>query len=343
MKAVIIDEHGSKDVLKYVEDFAKPEIRENEVLLRVGATSLNRIDTVVRKGYPGLQIPMPHILGGDIAGTIVEMGPNVEGFSIGDRVVVYPVYLPDIRDEKYEGMEQLNDGWQFFGMQRKGAYCEFIAIPAENLYKLDDNVTFETAASMPISGLTAYHAVYGVANIKPGDFFFIWGGSGGLASYAIQMAKLRGAVVIATVGDDSKKQYVYDIGADYVFNHYNDDLPSEVKKIAPKGLDVIIDYVGPDTFDRSFAMLRKNGHIIFCGILTGTETKLSIHQTYFRHLNLHGIYLGSKSEFESFLKLVSDGKVKSNIFKIFDLKNAVEAHELFESGKFSGKIVLKVE
>jgi NADPH:quinone reductase-like Zn-dependent oxidoreductase len=343
MKAIIINNHGGKEVLEYVTDFPMPEIKENEVLLKVGATSLNRIDTVVRKGYPGLSIPMPHILGGDIAGTVQKIGSNVTGFDSGDRVVVYPVYLPEIRDEKYENLEHLNDGWQFFGMQRKGAYCEYIAVPAENLFKISDNLSFEQAASIPIAGLTAYHGVNGIVELNSGDFFFIWGGGGGLATFAIQLAKLKGATVIATVGKDEKKQTVLDLGADYVFNHYTDDIVSEVKKITPKGLDVIIDYVGPATFDRSFSMLRKNGHIIFCGIITGTETKLSIHQTYFRHLNLHGIYLGSKNEFSEFLDLINSGKVVPKIHQIFDLKAAEKAHSLLESGEYIGKIVLKIE
>ena len=343
MKAVIINEHGNSEVLNYVEDFPKPVIKANEVLIKVGATSLNRIDTVVRKGYPGLKIPMPHILGGDIAGTIVQTGKNVEGFLKGDRVVVYPVALPEYRDAGYGEMEHLNEGWHFFGMQRNGAYCEYIAVPAENIFKLSDNISFETAASLPIAGLTAYHAVNSVMDLKPGDFFFIWGGGGGLASYAIQMAKLKGATVIATVGKESKKEAVLGFGADYVFNHYNDDVPALVREIAPMGVNLLIDYVGPATFDRSFSMLRKNGHLVFCGILTGTETKLSIHQTYFRHLNLRGIYLGSKPEFASFLKLVGEEKVKSNIFKTFDLKDAAKAHQLLESGEFTGKIVLRIE
>ncbi len=342
MKAVVINKHGGSDVLEYVEDFPNPEIKPNEVLIKVGAISLNRIDTVVRKGYPGLQVPKPHIIGGDAAGTIVELGSNVSDFSVGDRVVVYPVYLPEIRDPHYGDMEHLNDGWQFFGLQRKGTYCEYLAVPSENLFKISDNVTFETAASTPIAGLTAYHAIYSVTEIKPGDFFFIWGGGGGLASYAIQLAKLKGATVIATVGNNDKKQKVLEFGADYVFNHYTDDVPALVKEIAQKGIDVIIDYVGPATFDRSFSMIRKNGTIIFCGIITGTETKLSLHQAYFRHLNLRGIYLGSKPEFNAFLKLVDDGLVKSHIFKVFDLKDAADAHNLLDSGDYTGKIVLKV-
>ncbi|MBX3042617.1 MAG: zinc-binding dehydrogenase [Candidatus Kapabacteria bacterium] len=342
MKAVILNQHGSSDVLQYVKDYPVPEIKNNEVLLKVGATSLNRIDTVVRRGYPGLTIPMPHILGGDMAGTVEKLGKNVEGFLKGDRVAVYPVALPDYRDPRYGEMEHLNDGWQFFGMQRQGAYCEYVAVPAENLFKIADSISFETAASLPIAGLTAYHAVNSVTEIKPDDYFFIWGGGGGLASFAIQLAKLKGATVIATVGNDDKIKKVKEFGADYVFNHHSQDIPALVKEITPSGVNVVVDYVGPATFDRSFSMLRKNGTIIFCGIITGLETKLSIHQTYFRHLNLRGIYLGSKPEFAAFLKLIGEGQIKSNIHKVFDLRDAAEAHNLLESGNYTGKIVLKV-
>lgn len=343
MKAVIIEEHGSADVLKYIEDFPKPKVGEKEVLIKIGATSLNRIDTVVRKGYPGLNIPKPHILGGDISGTVAELGSKVDNFVIGDRVVVYPVYLPNERDEKYVDNEHLNDGWQFFGMQRHGAYAEYISVPSENLFRISDDVSFETAASLPIAGLTAYHAVNSLYNLKPGDVFFIWGGAGGLASYAIQLAKLKGAIVISTVGKDEKKSKVLEYGADYVFNHYTDDIVNEVRKISPKGVNLLIDYVGPATFEKSFTILRKNGHLVFCGILTGTETNLSIHQTYFRHLNIHGIYLGSKQEFSEFLELVNTKKIKSNIHQVFDLKYAADAHRLLESGEYSGKIVIKVD
>jgi NADPH2:quinone reductase len=342
MKATIINKHGDADVLQYIEDFPMPVIKENEVLVKIHSTSLNRVDVTVRKGYPGLTLPMPHILGGDIAGVITEIGKNVINFSIGDRVVVYPVYLPEIRDEHYGENEFLNDGWQFFGMQRNGSYCEYLAVPAENLFIIPDNLDYAAAASLPIAGLTAYHAVNRVDDYAENNVFFIWGGSGGLGTFAIQLAKAKGAKVITTAGKNSKKQELLDLGADHVFNHYEDDVPAEIRKIVPKGVDVLIDYVGPATFDKSFSMLRKNGNLIFCGMLTGTEVKLNIQQTYFRHLNIHGIYLGNKHEFFHLINLAGEGKIKPVIKNQFSLSEASKAHKLMESGDFVGKIVLNI-
>ena len=342
MKATIINKHGDTDVLQYVEDFPVQEIKDNEVLVKIHSTSLNRVDVTVRKGYPGLNLPMPHILGGDIAGEIASMGKNVNDFDLGDRVVVYPVYLPEIRDGHYGEDEFLNDGWQFFGMQRNGSYCEYLAVPSENLLKLPENLDYASAASLPIAGLTAYHAVNRIGEFPENAIFFVWGGSGGLGTYAIQLAKAKGAKVITTAGKNSKKQTLLDLGADYVFNHFEDNVPAEVKKIAPKGVDILIDYVGPATFEKSFSMLRKNGNLLFCGMLTGMEVKLNIQQTYFRHLNIHGIYLGNKHDFFNLVNLAAEGKIKSVINSQFDLKDASKAHQLMESGNYIGKIVLNV-
>jgi NADPH:quinone reductase-like Zn-dependent oxidoreductase len=342
MKAIIINKHGDTDVLQYVEDFPMPEIKEKEVLVRIHSTSLNRVDVTVRKGYPGLNIPMPHILGGDIAGEIAALGNNVDDFAIGDRVVVYPVYLPEIRDEHYGENEFLNDGWSFFGMQRNGSYCEYLAVPTENLFKIPENLDYASAASLPIAGLTAYHAVNRVGEFREDDVFFIWGGSGGLGTFAIQLAKAKGAKVITTAGKNYKKQELLDLGADYVFNHFEDNVPAEIRKIAPKGVDYLIDYVGPATFDKSFSMLRKNGTLIFCGMLTGMEVKLNIQQTYFRHINIHGIYLGNKHDFFHLINLAAEGKIKPVIKNQFNLSEASKAHKLMESGNYIGKIILNV-
>jgi NADPH:quinone reductase-like Zn-dependent oxidoreductase len=342
MKAVIINEHGSADVLQYTEDFPTPTPADNEVLLKVHAVSLNRVDTVVRKGYPGQTIPMPHILGGDMAGVVEQAAKNSDKFKVGDRVVVYPIKLPEERDPHYGENTFLNDGWQFFGMQRHGAYAEYIAVPEENLVKISDNVSFEEAAALPIAGLTAYHAIFGTVDLKPDDVFFIWGGSGGLGTFAVQLAKQKGAKVIATVGKNYKKSVLESLGADLVLNHHEDDVVAETRKFAPKGVDLLIDYVGPATFDKSFSLVRKNGTIIACGMLTGMEVKLHYQQFYFRHLNLRGIFLGPMNEFVEFVEMKNQGQIKSHIHQVFDLKDAADAHRLLESGNYVGKIVLKI-
>jgi NADPH:quinone reductase-like Zn-dependent oxidoreductase len=341
MKAAFINEHGGPEVLRYSEDLPIPEIKPGEVLVRNHFTSLNRVDTVIRKGYPGTSFNMPHIPGGDIAGVIEMVGEGVIGFNPGDRVTAYPVVLPQKLDPRYE-FEHLNDGWKYFGMHLPGSYAEYVAVPAASLFRVPGNLSLETAAVMPIAGLTAYHALYSVAGLKKGDIFMIWGGSGGFGTIAVQLAKLAGATVITTVGKDWKKEKLLAIGADHVFNHFSDDVKEEVKKIFPAGIDVVLDYVGPDTFGKSFELVRKGGKIILCGMLTGMNVQLNIQQTYFRHINIHGINLGSREEFRKLLDLVANSKLMPLIHSKFKLTEAAEAHRLLESGEYLGKILLEI-
>lgn len=343
MKAIYFEQHGTPEVLLYTDSFPTPKINDDEVLVRIKATSVNPLDTVIRRGYPGLAMPMPHIPGGDIAGEISEIGSSVKNFAVGDRVIAYPVIYPEKRDPIYAGSEFLNNGWKFFGMHTKGSYAEFIAVPYECLIKLPENISYEQAAALPIAGLTAYHAAIGVGGLRPDDTFMLWGGSGGLGTIAIQLAKLVGAEVITTTSDMKKAEKLKALGADHVFNHKDNDVLEQIKEKFPSGLDVILDYVGPDTFDKSFALLRKNGKMLFCGMLSGREVTLNIQQFYFRHLNFHGLYLGSKSEFIKLLKLVEDGKIKPVIDTVMPLAKARKAHELYHSGNFTGKIVLSAE
>ncbi len=341
MKAVYFDKHGEPGVLTYTEDYNNPEPKDNEILVKIDSTSINKIDTVMRRGYPGIQLPLPHVPGGDIAGTVAGLGSNVRDFKGNDRVVSYPIVLPENRDPKFEGLEHLNDGWKYFGMHLPGSYAEYICVPAENLLRLPANVSFEQAAALPIAGLTAYHAVETVAQLNENDLFFIWGGSGGLGSIAVQLAKNRGAAVIATVGKEEKKSAVYEFGADHVFNHYEEDVETEVKKLFPSGVDVIVDYVGPATFDKTFRMVRKNGKILLCGMITGKEITLNIQQTYFRHINILGLYLGTMEEFSGLLNMVAEGTINPLIHEVMLLKEAARGHEMIHSSEHLGKIVLK--
>lgn len=338
MKAVIINEHGGRDKLVYTTDFPVPDIAADEVLVNVAATSVNRIDMVVRNGYPGLTIPLPHIPGGDIAGTVAKVGADVKEFAVGDRVLAWSIVTPETEEQNPDAF--LSESWQYFGMHRKGSYAEYVAVPASSLVHLPESVRFEDAATLPIAGLTAYHAVYDVAKVQPGQTFMIWGGSGGFGTLAIQFAKAAGATVITTAGKDEKMQTLKDLGADYVFNHNTQDVGAEVRALFPGGVDCILDYVGPKTFATSFGLLRKGGKLLLCGMLTGRETTINIQLTYLRHISVLGLYLGRKSELESLLQLLVEKNIKLHIHKVLPLSEAALAHEIIESGENIGKIVL---
>jgi NADPH:quinone reductase-like Zn-dependent oxidoreductase len=341
MKAVALVEHGGPEKLVYRTDFPDPVIAPDEVLVKVGATSVNRVDLVARVGYPGLSLSLPHILGGDIAGTVAGTGSGVKGFSQGDRVVAWPLIACGTCPLCREGKENLCLNWKYFGLHRHGGYAEYVAVPAASLLPLPPSVSFEEATALGVAGLTAYHALTSVGELRRGETFMIWGGSGGVGTIAVQLAKQMGATVITTVGREEKKEALRQLGADHVFNHNRDDVAAEVRKIAPVGVDLILDYVGPATFQKSFDLLKKGGRMLLCGILTGRETNFSIHQTYLRHLSVKGLYLGTKEEMKNLIALTAAGEIKPLISATLPLAEASRAHEMMAKGEQLGKLVLK--
>lgn len=342
MKAVILIENGGTDKLIYKTDFSEPDVKPNEVLVNIKATSINRADLVIRTGYPGLSLNFPHILGGDITGVISKVGSDVKDFKEGERVVAWSIVSEANDDWARKGKAGQSPAWQYFGMHRSGSYAEYAAVPASSLVKLPDNVSFEDAACLPVAGLTAYHGVKTVGGVEKGDSFFIWGGTSGLGIIAIQIAKSIGAEVFATAGFNHKIEYLKGIGVDHIFNHRADEnIDEEVLKLTNNnGIDVILDYVGPEAFPKNFKMVKKGGKILFCGILTGREATVSLHMTYLRHISLLGLYLGEKNELEELVKLVSEGKVKPHIGETIDLKDAAKGHQMMAEGKVIGKIVM---
>ncbi len=343
MKASVLYENGGVDKLVYKTDFPVPDIKPDEALVKIEATSVNRADLVIRAGYPGLSLNFPHLLGGDITGIIEETGKEVKNFKPGNRVVAWPIIACGKCEWCLKGKYGLCFNWNYFGMHRKGSYAEYAAVPENSLVKIRENVSFDEAACLPVAGLTAYHALVGVGNMKKGDSFFIWGGTSGLGIIAVQIAKHLGATIFATAGNEYKIEMLRNMGVDHVFNHYTDDnIHEEVLNITNnKGIDIIMDYIGPATHDKSFRMVKKGGKILWCGIMTGRETTVSIHQTYLRHISLLGLYLGEKHELKELLDLVSGGIVKPHIHGRMNLKDAGEAHKLVAEGKVIGKLVMK--
>lgn len=342
MKAVILNENGGLDKLIYRTDFPEPQIKPNEVLIKVHAGSVNRADLVIRNGYPGLSLKFPHILGGDIAGTIEQTGSEVKNFKTGERVVSWPLAVEADDEWTKKGRASISPSWQYFGMHRWGGYAEYVNVPESSLIRLPDNVTFEDAACLPVAGLTAYHALKTVGDLQNGDTFFIWGGTSGVGVIAIQLARSIGAKVFATAGNDYKIEHLKNMGVDHIFNHHTDvNIDDEVLKLTDgHGIDIVLDYVGPAAFPKNFKMVKKGGKILFCGILTGREATVSLHQMYLRHISLMGLYLGEKNELEALVKLVSEGKVKPHIGAKLELKDAAEGHKMMAEGKVIGKILL---
>ncbi|MCH7472929.1 zinc-binding dehydrogenase [bacterium] len=342
MRAIVMSEHGGPEVLKYAADFPAPEPGAGEVLVKVEASGLNRIDLVVRQGYPGIGIPLPHIPGGDIAGAVAELGDGAGGIEQGARVLVYPLVACHECPLCMEGKPNLCVAWKYFGMHLAGGYAGYVAVPSENLIALPDTVSFEDAVSLPVAGLTAFHALKTVGELREGQTFFIWGGAGALGTIAIQVAKQLGATVIATGGSEEKLELMKALGADHVLNRRTEDVPARVKEIAPAGVDLVLEYVGPETFPQSFEMLKKGGCMMLCGMITGRETPLNLQLTYLKHLSIKGLYLGTKEELTELLGWMAEGRVKAQIGRRFALEEAAEAQRVLASGEVAGKIVLQI-
>ena len=272
---------------------------------------------------------------------MAALGEGVDGPKVGTRVVVYPLIGCGQCPQCLDGKPNICLNWKFIGLHLHGGYAEYALAPAANVLPI--SIPFEEAVTVPVAGLTAYHGLVNVGELKLGQIFFIWGGAGGLGTMAIQIAKHLGATVIATAGSEKKLESMKKLGADHVLNRFKDDIAGEVKKIAPFGVDLLLNYVGPQTFQTSFDMLKKGGTMLLCGIITGRETNFSIHQTYLRHLSIKGVYLGTKDEMQALLRLVEQGIIRPYAGVTLPLAEAAEGHRLVESGESIGKIALRVE
>lgn len=340
MRAVVVRAHGeAHEALEYRNTVPEPTPAAGEVVLRVRATSVNRVDLVLRRGYPGLTLSLPHILGGDIVGEVVEQGKGAQ-LPVGTRVVVYPLVWCGQCALCRRGLENLCVNWQYFGMHRAGGYAEYVAVPERCCLVLPESVSDPDAACLPVAGLTAEHAL-AVAQLQPGERLLVWGATGGMGAFVLQRARQQGAFVIATTRRMEHAELLSRWGADWVLpTHPPEAVAEAVRERFPEGLDVVLDYVGPLTFPTSFGLLRKGGRLLFCGILTGRETVLSLHQGYLRHVSLHGVYLGRLEELHRLVALVAAGELRPYIGGVYPLSEAARVHQLLESGQLLGKAVL---
>ena len=341
MRAIVINDHGDADVLEYRTDMPDPQLHSGEALVRVEATSLNRIDLFVRGGYPGMTFDFPHVPGADVAGTVVEVAPDVTEFADGDRVVAWPLVACGDCVLCRKGRRGLCVNWQYVGLHRHGSYADYVRIPTDSLIRLPDNVSYDTAATLPVAGLTAYHALTSVGGLAPGETALVWGGSGGLGTFAVQIARHLGARAIATVGGEAKRAKLEALGADLILNHHEDDVAAAVRDFtAGLGVELVLDSVGAQTFPIGFGLLQKGGRLLLCGKMTGMDVELSLHQTYLRHLSIHGLYLGEKPEMEALLRLVADGAIAPVVDRAYPLEQAADAQRALQAGERFGKLVL---
>jgi NADPH:quinone reductase-like Zn-dependent oxidoreductase len=338
LKAVRIHEFGGPEVLRY-EDVPDPQPRKDLVLIRVKACAMNHLDIWVRKGLPGVNLP--HILGSDIAGEIVEVGEYVTGFKAGQRVLLAPMHFCNRCAKCVAGLQNQCREFTVLGNGVDGGNCELIAVPAVNVIPIPKTLDFNQAASVSLVFLTAWHMLVGRAGIRLGQTVLVLGAGSGVGIAAIQIAKLFHARVITTAGDEKKLEKARALGADHGINHYQQKISQEVRKITNKeGVDIVVEHVGAATWDESMKSLKPGGTIVTCGATTGPNAAFDLRFVYSRQLNFLGSYMGTMGELYDVLSHVFAGRLKPVVDRAFALKDIRAAHEHMEKSQMFGKIVL---
>jgi len=340
MKAVRIHDFGGPEVLRY-EDIPDPQLRKDQVLVRVRACAMNHLDLWVRKGLPGVKLP--HILGSDVAGEIVEVGEYVSGFNPGQRVLLAPMHFCGHCVKCVAGLQNQCRAFTVLGNAVDGGNCELIAVPAVSAIPIPDssNLDFNQAASVALVFTTGWHMLTGRAGIRPGQTVLVLGANSGVGIAGIQIAKMFHCTVIATAGDDRKAELARELGADYVINHYQQKISEEVRKITNKeGVDIVMEHVGPATWDESVRSLKPGGTLVTCGATTGPQVGIDLRFVYSRQLSILGSYMGTMGELHEVMKQVFTGRLKPVVDRTFPLKDARAAHEYMEKSQMFGKIVI---
>ncbi len=325
MKAIVIHEDGGPEVLRY-EDVPDPEPGPGEVVVRMRFASLNHLDVWTRKGLPS--VPKPRILGADGSGVVEALGPSVEGFEPGDRVVINP------------GIER--DGRiHVIGEHTQGVHAELAAVPATNVYPLRDEISFEEAAAFPLVFESAYRMLVTRAGLHAGEWVLVWGIGGGVATAAFRIAQALGARTVVTSSSDEKLAKAQALGADVVVNHATDDVVATVKGATGVGVDVVVETVGDATWKRTLDAVRPAGRVVVCGATSGPNPPAALHRLWWKQLDVLGSTMGTREDFEGAYDLVAAG-AKPVIDSVFPLAEARAAHERLEAGEQFGKILFGI-
>ena len=338
MKAVRIHEHGGTDVLVW-EEITDPTIKPDQVLVQIKAAAINHLDIWVRRGIPGISLPM--ILGSDAAGIIKEVGQDISNFTIGDEVVINPLIFCGECEACNNGCENECLSIGIIGESTDGTNCEFIAVDQRNLRKKPDNIDFESAASFPLAGQTAYQMLINRAQVKEGDTVLVWGSSSGVGSFGLQIAKAIGCNVIATGGSTAKCKQASDLGADISLNHYEDDILGAVKDYTNgSGVDVVFEHSGASTWDISMKILGKHGRVVTCGATTGPKVSIDLRYIFFKQQSILGSTMGNVQALDAVIELIKTDKIKPIVDKKFSMEKIEDAHKYLENSNQFGKVVL---
>jgi NADPH:quinone reductase-like Zn-dependent oxidoreductase len=341
VKAVRFRQQGPPEVLQYGEA-PDPDLGPNQVRVRVRACSVNHLDIWVRTVIAN--VPLPHIPGADAAGEVLDAGTGVTSVAPGQRVVIHPGLYDGACPYCLAGEQSVCEHFGIVGRQTDGTYAQIVAVPAANVVPISGALSWEAAAALPVTFITAWHLLITRARLRAGETALIVGASGGLGTAAVQIAKLAGATVIATAGTEEKMARLIELGADAVIVYSQQDVADAARRITGgRGVDVAMESVGPATFEKSLRSLARGGRLAICGATSGAAASFDIRYLYDRQLSIIGSMLGTPVELKQVLRLAEEGVLEPVIDRVLPLAEAAEAHRLLEAGDVFGKIVLSVD
>ncbi len=337
MKAIRIHEHGGPEVLR-IDDLEIPAPRANEVLIKLKSAALNHLDLWVRRGFPGIKLPL--IMGSDGAGVIEDLGSHVVQsgkFKTGDQVFIVPFRS----NLSYGESEELSDDYQILGRHLDGVQAEYICAPADFVMLKPGKLTWVQTAAFPLAFLTAYHMLCKKLNLDDSQTILIWGASSGIGSAAIQIARNIGATVIATAGSDEKVHFAKQLGSDYCINYKKEDLGQVVRNITDgKGVDAVFEHVGEKSWPHSIRALKKGGKLVTCGATTGPHVRIDLRHLFTRHHHIIGSTMGNRQDLTEICDLIEQGILKPPVGDVYSIEDIRAAHQILDENRQLGKVVL---
>ncbi len=342
MKAVRIHHHGDLSAVQ-IDDILEPALRPGTAKIRMAATALNHMDLWVRKGLPG--VPLPIILGCEGVGAVEAVGEGCSHVKPGDRVLVQPGLSCGVCASCAAGHDHYCAAYQILGEHTDGCHAEKVVLPAENIFPLPDSLpsglSFQDLAALPLAFLTAWQMLVHRARVKPGEIALIVAAASGVGSAAVQIAKLYGATVIATAGDEAKLKRATALGADFAINHRTDSLAKRVKAITGgRGVDVVFEHVGAAVWVDCLKSLAPRGRLITCGATSGPKVEIDLRHVFIKNLQIWGSTMGSRGDLHAIFPHVLAGRLKPVVDRVFPFSEARAAQAHLEGSQNFGKVLL---
>jgi NADPH:quinone reductase-like Zn-dependent oxidoreductase len=339
VRAVRIHTHGGPEVLQ-VDEIPEPEPGPHDLLVRLRATSVNHRDIWMRKGHPhpAYHVDLPAILGIDVCGDVVETGSEVDGFAAGDRVTANPYMHCGRCASCVRGRFQY---CPFFSVYN-GTYAELFLVPATFAVRVDPSVPDEHVATFPNTYITAWQMLVGKAEVSAADTVFVWAGTSGLGSAAIEIAKLAGATVLTSAGSDEKRERLRDLPADAILDHHDARLVERVLELTDgQGATIVFEHIGQATWERSLELCAPGGTIVSAGATSGDDARMNITYMFAKQIRILGSRLGTMTDTIDAARHLSAGRFRPLVDRELPLEELGEAHRLMDDGRLIGKVIIR--